>query len=240
MTANPSLSPLAGTHTRRIARTGEVIPALGLGTFLAFDVLPGHPREHLREVVKTYWDGGMRALDVSTLYGTGETTVGDFVTSLGINDQLFIANKLWTTGEYLFDESHARRSFEQSQLRLWRRSMDLMQVHSLVNVVVAVPILNAWKKEGRSRYVNVTHHENGYHDLLASWIDRGVVDFVQVNYSIFNRAAEQRVFPAALDKGVSVFVNMPLERRGCIKWSATGRCPASLGSSGQKTGRSSS
>ncbi|MGN8083273.1 aldo/keto reductase [Variovorax sp. 22077] len=207
-----SSAPPAGVLTRTIPRTGESVSALGLGTFLTFDTLPGQPRSNLREVVKTYWEGGVRVLDTSPLYGSAENTVGDFVTALDINDQLFIANKLWTTGEYLTDESHALRSLEQSQLRLWRQRFDLMQCHSLVNADAVVPLLNAWKKEGHTRLVGVTHHESGHQDLLAQWIDRGAVDFVQVNYSIFNRHAEKRVFPPAQAHGVGVLVNMAMEK----------------------------
>jgi diketogulonate reductase-like aldo/keto reductase len=205
-----SLPP--GVLTKTIARTGESVPALGLGTFLTFDALPGQPRTNLRDVVKTYWDGGARLLDTSPLYGSAENTVGDFVTSLGINDQIFMANKLWTTGEYLTDESHALRSFEQSQLRLWRQKFDLMQCHSIVNADAVIPLLNAWKKEGRTRLVGITHHESSQQDQLATWIGRGAVDFVQVNYSIFNRSAEQRVLPAAQQQGVGVLVNMAMEK----------------------------
>lgn len=212
MPAPPTSTPLPAVLTKTIARTGESVPALGLGTFLTFDALPGQPRSHLREVVKTYWDGGVRVLDTSPLYGSAENTVGDFVTALGVNDQLFMANKLWSTGEYLTDESHALRSLEQSQLRLWRQRFDLMQCHSIVNADAVVPLLNAWKKEGRTRLVGITHHESSQHDFLAAWIDRGAVDFVQVNYSIFNRHAEQRVLPAARQHGVGVLVNMAMEK----------------------------
>jgi diketogulonate reductase-like aldo/keto reductase len=209
---SPLAAPLPGTLTRKIPKTGDVLTAVGLGTFLTFDVLPGQKRDHLRQITKQYWDGGVRVLDTSPLYGTGESSVGDFITEMGINEQLFIANKIWSTGEFLADESHARRSLEQSQQRLWRQSFDLMQCHSLVNVDVAVPMMNVWKKEGRTRYVGVTHHENTYHQLLANWIDRGTVDFVQVNYSIFNRGAEEKVFPAAQNKGAGVLINMAMEK----------------------------
>ncbi len=205
--------PAAGDLiTRTIPRSGEALPALGLGTFLTFDTLPGERRDHLREVTRLYAEAGVRVIDTSPLYGTGETTVGDALIAQGLNERLFIANKLWVTGEFLADESHARRSFEQSQNRLWRRGFDLMQCHSLVNVDVVVPMLNVWKKEGRTRFVGVTHHENVYHDVLAGWIGRGNVDFVQVNHSIFNRGAEQRVLPAAADRGCGVFINMALEK----------------------------
>lgn len=198
--------------TRTIGRTNETLTALGLGTFLTFDLLPGNNRENLREVTKRYLEAGVRVVDTSPLYGTGEVSVGQFINALAAPEQLFIANKIWSTGEYLADEGHALRSFEQSQIRLWRERFDLMQCHSVVNVDVVVPMLRAWKKEGRTRYVGVTHHENDYHGVLAKWIETGNVDFVQVNYSIFNRGAEQRLLQAAADKGAGVFINMALEK----------------------------
>ena len=205
-------APLPGTITRRIGKSGELLPALGLGTFLTFDVLPGQPRDHLREVIKRYWEGGVRVVDTSPLYGSGETTVGDVAAGFGIDGQLFLANKIWSTGDFLADESHALRSFEQSQQRLWRKRLDLLQCHSLVNVDFVVPLLNAWKKEGHTRYVGITHHENDYHALLAGWIEKAPVDFVQVNYSIFNRSAEEKVLAAAHSRGIGVIINMAMEK----------------------------
>ena len=201
-----------GILTKRVERTGDVLPALGLGTFLTFDLLPGAPRSHLAEVARRYWDAGVRVLDTSPLYGSAETTVGDFVNATGNSGQLFIANKLWVTGEFLADEGHALKSLRESQLRLWRSSFDVMQCHSLVNVDVAVPLMNIWKKEGFTRLVGVTHHENDYHEVLARWVQRNVVDFVQVNYSIANRNAERTVLAAAQQRGVSVLVNMAMEK----------------------------
>jgi diketogulonate reductase-like aldo/keto reductase len=202
---------------RPIPRTGEALPAIGLGTFLTFDVIPGQPREHLQEVMRNFWAAGGRVIDTSPLYGTGEISVGAFATALGINDAMFIANKVWATGEYLADESHLRRSLELSQGRLWREQIDLMQCHSLVNVDLVVPYLHAWKKEGCIRYLGVTHFENPYMEALTSWIERGNLDFVQVNYSIFNRQAEQRLLPSAAEHGTAVLVNMPFEKARLLK-----------------------
>jgi diketogulonate reductase-like aldo/keto reductase len=201
-----------GLMTKKIPRTGEVVPAIGLGSFLTFDVLPGQPREHIREVIRRFWEGGGRVIDTSPLYGMAEINVGDFATALGINDQVFIGNKIWSTGEYLADDSHAARSLEQSRQRLWREKIDLMQCHSLVNVDVIVPLLRAWKKEGRIRYVGVTHHEPAYFGALAQWVERGDLDFVQVHYSIYARMAEELILRAAADRGTAVLVNMPLEK----------------------------
>lgn len=207
----------SGIITKKIPKTGEIVPAIGLGTYLTFDVIPGQPREFIREVMRRFWDGGGRVVDTSPLYGTGEISVGDYATALGITDRLFITNKIWSTGEFLADESHARRSLEQTMQRLWRDKIDVMQVHSLVNVDVIVPILRGWKKEGRIRYLGVTHHELPYFPALAGWVEKGDLDFVQVHYSIHTRLAEERILPAALDKGTAVLVNMPFEKARLFK-----------------------
>ena len=206
-----------GIITKKVPRTGEVVPAVGLGTYLTFDVLPGAPRDNIREVIKRFWEGGGRVLDTSPLYGTGEISVGDFALAMGITDQMFVCNKIWSTGEFLADDSHARRSFEQSQQRLWREKIDVMQVHSLVNVDQIVPVLKNWKKEGKIRYVGVTHHEFPYFGALAGHVERSDLDFVQVHYSIQARQAEERILPAAMDKGTAVLVNMPFEKARLFK-----------------------
>jgi diketogulonate reductase-like aldo/keto reductase len=206
-----------GIVTRTVPRTGEMLPAVGLGTFLTFDTLPGAPRDHLREVLRRYWEGGARVVDTSPLYGTAETTVGDFATALGIGDRVFVANKIWATGDFLADESHALRSLRLSEDRLWRGRIDLMQCHSLVNVELIVPYLRAWKKEGRIRLLGITHYESAYLEPLAGWVERGDLDFVQVNYSIFNRRAEERVLLAAADRGTAVLTSMPFEKARLFK-----------------------
>ncbi|MGO1075439.1 aldo/keto reductase [Inquilinus sp. CA228] len=206
-----------GIITRTVPRTNEALPAIGLGTFLTFDTIPGAPRDHLREVLRRTWEGGARVVDTSPLYGTAETTVGDFATALGIGDRIFVANKIWSTGDFLADESHALRSLRLSEDRLWRGRIDLMQCHSLVNVDLIVPTLRAWKKEGRIRLIGVTHFESAYLEPLAGWVERGDLDVVQVNYSIFNRRAEERVLPAAAERGTAVLTNMPFEKARLFK-----------------------
>ncbi len=210
---SPALAPgQRAVITRPTGRVQGQVPALGLGTFLTFDLLPGANREPLRQVTKTYLDAGVRVLDTSPLYGTGEVSLGAFLAERDGSGDLFISNKIWSTGDYLADESHALRSFEQSQLRLWRQRMDVMFCHSLVNVDIAVPTLNAWKREGRVRMVGISHHENAYHEIIAGLLERQPIDAVQINYSIFNRNAENRIFAVAADKGQAVFINMALEK----------------------------
>ncbi len=147
-------------------RLRESLPAIGLGTFLAFDRLPGEPREDLEAVMRQFCDAGGRVVDTSPLYGMGEVNVGDLAAKLGVNDQLFITNKIWSTGEYLGDRSHAQRSLEISLQRLWRKQMDAMLCHSLVNAGTVVPLLKEWRTAGLIKYAGVSHHEALY---FMSW-----------------------------------------------------------------------
>lgn len=198
--------------TRQIGRTGRSVTTLGLGTFLTFDLMPGDPRDRLREVVARYAAGGGGVIDTSPLYGSAEVSVGAFLSEMPETHDMFLANKIWSTGEYLGDTSHAAASLERSKLRVWRSTIDLMQCHSITNAAVVLPLMQAWKKEGHIGHVGVTHHESAYQAELTGFIDRGEVDVVQTNYSIFNRTAEERLLPAAADRGVGVFVNLPLEK----------------------------
>jgi diketogulonate reductase-like aldo/keto reductase len=197
---------------KTVPRTGEKLPAVGLGTHMTFDVKPGKPREHLKEVLNIFYDAGGRVVDTSPLYGMAEVSIGDFATALGITDKLFIANKTWVTGDWLGDDSHALKQLRQSCERLWREQTDVMQCHSLVNDAVVIPLLKAWKQDGRIRYTGASHHEPGYFNALAQWVEKGDLDFVQVRYNLRTRQAEERLLPAALDKGVAVLVNMPFEK----------------------------
>src|SRR6201996_318274 len=198
--------------TRIIPKTKEAVPAIGLGTFMTFDVEPGGKRDHLFEVTRRYWQAGGRVIDTSPLYGMAEVNVGHFASALGITDQMFVSNKVWATGDFLGDVKQGAHSLELSCERLWRDRIELMQCHSLVNVDIMVPLMKAWKKAGRIGYLGVTHYETSYFAALADWIEKGDLDFVQVHYSIHTRQAEERILPAAAAHGTAVSVNMPLEK----------------------------
>lgn len=197
---------------KTIAHSGESLPAIGMGSFMTFDVRSGQPRNTHLEVLRRFYDGGGRVVDTSPLYGNAEINVGELSSALGLSDKLFFTDKVWVTGDYLSDTSHGQRSLDQSMGRLWRDQIDVIQVHSLTNVEIMLPFLNEMKKQGRIRYVGVTHHDPRYFEPLAWWVENGPIDFVQVRYSMYSRAAEERIFPAAQRRGLGVMLNMPLEK----------------------------
>ncbi|RWE11134.1 MAG: aldo/keto reductase [Mesorhizobium sp.] len=197
---------------RPIPKTGEMIPAVGLGTFETFDIMPGEPRDNIREIIRSFHQMGGRVIDTSPLYGMSEVSVGDFVTELGIADDIFVTNKTWTTGEYLSDNSHSEAQFLRSRERLWRSRMDVQQVHSLENHDQVLHLLRQWKEEGLIRYIGATQWSAEYYDTMERLVAGGTLDFVQIAYTIHTRAAEKRLLQACADNGVAVQVNIPFEK----------------------------
>ena len=211
---SPSPRPMAdGVVYRTVPGTETSLPVVGLGTFQTFDAIPEDARAARVEVLRRFWEAGGRVVDVSPLYGLSEENIARYTINAGVSDQMFLTNKIWSTGEYLWDSSFADRSLANSMERLGRTDpIDVMQCHSLVNVETIVPILHAWKAEGLVRRVGVTHHDPSYFGPMSRWVETGDLDFVQTRYSIAERRAEERVIPAAADNGVGIMVNMPLEK----------------------------
>jgi diketogulonate reductase-like aldo/keto reductase len=194
-----------GGLERRIPRTGETLPGVGLGTWQVFDVA-GDARElgQARETVRAFVDGGGRVIDSSPMYGSSEAVTGQLAAELGVQARLFVATKVWTSGKQA-----GVRQMEDSMRKLRVERLDLMQVHNLVEVQTHLATLADWKAAGRVRYVGVTHYHAGGHPELERLVRRGDVDFVQVNYSLAEPEAAARLLGAAAEARVAVIVNRP-------------------------------
>lgn len=195
----------AAILTRSIPSTGEKLPVVGLGTWQTFDVGAGAAeRQPLREVLSRFVQLGGKVIDSSPMYGRAEAVIGDLVSELQLRDKLFLATKVWTTGEQA-----GRESMERSFQRLRARQLDLMQVHNLVDLETQLATMRAWKKEGRIRYLGITHYLDSAFPEVEKILHREPLDFLQINYSIIDRAAEERLLPLARDRGVAVLINRP-------------------------------
>ncbi len=197
--------PRPSIRTRPIPATGDEIPVIGLGTWQTFDVGRGAAaREPLAAVLRTFVAGGGRVIDSSPMYGSSEEVVGDLAAGLGVLPRLFIATKVWTTGK-----AAGIRQMEESMRKLRTARIDLMQVHNLLDAAVHLDTLAAWKREGRIRYLGVTHYTAGGQADVARLLETTPVDAIQINYSVGEREAEQRLLPLARERGVAVIVNRP-------------------------------
>ncbi len=190
---------------RAIPSSGEKIPAIGLGSWQVFDVGPDPAqRQPLEEVLSRFVALGGRVVDSSPMYGRAEQVIGDIATKLGLQASLFLATKVWTTGK---EEGSA--SMERSLAKLQTKTIDLMQVHNLVDVRTHLATLRDWKEQGRTRYLGITHYNSSAYSEVAKLLRTEKIDFLQINYSLGEREAEKEILPLAQERGVAVLINRP-------------------------------
>jgi diketogulonate reductase-like aldo/keto reductase len=198
-------SARAAMHTRIIPSSGAPLPVIGCGTWENFDTCDGEKeRAGLAEVLRALFSVGGSVIDTSPMYGHAEKMVGDLLTTSNWHDRAFVATKVWTQGR-----DAGFRQMRRSLELLQQDRIDLMQVHNLVDWRTHLATLREWKVEGRIKYLGVTHYDaRAYHEL-ESVMRSTSLDFVQINYSLDERAAEKLLLPLAMHRGIAVIVNLP-------------------------------
>ncbi len=195
----------AAILTRAIPSTKEKLPIVGLGSWQTFDIgASAAERAPLKEVLRRFVQLGGSLIDSSPMYGRAEAVIGNLTSELHLREQLFLATKVWTTGRQAGIDS-----MERSLARLRTKSLDLMQVHNLVDLETQLTTLRAWKEEGRIRYLGITHYTDNAFPEIEKILRREPLDFLQINYSIDARGADERILPLARDRGVAVLTNRP-------------------------------
>lgn len=195
--------------TRVIPSTGERLPAVGLGTWITFNIGddPGAQKQRT-EVLRTFFAAGGGMIDSSPMYGSSQAVVGHGLRELGRPAGLFAADKVWTPFK-------GEAQVEQSR-RLWGVSrFDLLQVHNLLAWETHLEMLKAMKAEGTLRYVGITTSEGRRHDEFERIMRKEPLDFVQFSYNVLDREAEARLLPLAQDRGMAVIANRPF-RQGAL------------------------
>ena len=197
----------AGIHTRPIPSTGERLPAVGMGTWLTFDVgADSWLRDERAKVLQAFFDLGGSVVDSSPMYGSSQKVLGYCLESIGGAPRLFAATKVWTPGQAL-----GVRQMQHSR-DLWGvERFDLMQVHNLVDWEAHLETLLDWKAAGRVRYIGVTTSHRRRHNELIKIIAKHPLDFIQCTYNILDREAEKRLLPLAAERGLAVIINRPFQ-----------------------------
>ena len=203
----------AKMQTRPIPSSGERLPVVGVGTWQTFNVGDdAAKRAQLAAVLQALFDAGGSMIDSSPMYGSSEEVVGDLLKAGKHRDKAFVASKVWTSGR-----EAGIAQMRKSMALMSADPIDLMQVHNLVDVKTHLATLRAWKKEGRVRYLGVTHYTPSAYAELEAVMRTETLDFVQLNYSLDDRQAEQRLLPLAAERGMAVIVNMPFGGGGLIR-----------------------
>ena len=189
--------------TRPIPSSGEAVPVIGMGTSGSFEVGDSAAaRDPLREVLRRFVAGGARLIDTAPSYGTAESVLGDLMAELGLRGQVFLATKMSSIGR-----EPGAAQFAASLAHLRTDKVDLLQVHNLRDWRTQLALARDLKAEGKVRYVGLTHYVDSAHEQLAIAMRESKPDFIQINYSPTQRAAEKTLFPLARDLGIAVLAN---------------------------------
>jgi aryl-alcohol dehydrogenase-like predicted oxidoreductase len=195
--------------TKPIPPTGERLPVIGLGTN-NYNVTSAEDLALRREVLRRMAELGGKVVDTAPAYGRSEIVLGDLMAELGNRDRFFLATKVIAPDG---DLARGRAMLEDSFRRLRTQRIDLMQVHNLDGVDALMPALREMKDAKRIRYVGVTTSNDEQYPQMIEAMRRHALDFIQVDYSIDNRAAAAQILPLAQARSLAVLVNMPFGGR---------------------------
>ena len=191
--------------TRKVPSSGEAVPVIGMGSSNTFDAGPAAAElDPLRDVLRALVAGGASVIDTSPMYGRSETVLGDLIADLGLRPRLWLATKVWTRGR----EAGAAQIAE-SMRRLRTDKLELLQIHNLLDWREHLPTVRSLERAGKVRYSGITHYRADAHAELERVLTEERFDWLQVNYSLAEPAADARLLPFCRDKGIAVMANRP-------------------------------
>jgi aryl-alcohol dehydrogenase-like predicted oxidoreductase len=195
---------------KKIPSSGELIPVIGLGTARRYEEIKTEAEKiPLRETIREFKELGGKVIDTSPSYGTAEAVVGEIVEGLKNREGLFLATKVSLRN---LGREAGIEQIEQSFKKLRTNRIDLIAVHNLRDTRTQLRTLREMKQAGRIRYVGITtSFENQYQEFEQT-IKNETLDFIQVDYALDNRNADERIIPLAGDRGMAVMINLPFGR----------------------------
>ncbi len=205
----PRPPPSGPLMSKAVPSTGERLAAIGVGTN---NYSPTTPEERAarREVLAGLTSAGASVIDTAPAYRQSEEVIGELLAEIGNRKQAFIATKV-TAPEGSLEKGAAM--LEESFRRLKTDVLDLVQIHSLNGVDVLFPHLFEQKAKRRIRYVGITTSSGNQHAAMMDVMKSQPIDFIQVDYSLGNRAAAEAVLPLAQEKKIGVLINLPFGGR---------------------------
>ncbi len=201
---------------------------IGLGSSKVVQEIATKGQEPLAGVLRTLVAHGGRVVDTWPRNADNDAGFGRVIGEPDLRDKLFVTTKIDQVGKEV-----GIAQFRQTQRLYGREKLDLVQIFSLTDLDTHWPSLKEWKAAGHARYIGVTVAEANLYERLEQFLGREKPDFIQVNYSITERGAEERLLPLAADRGLAVLINRPfmngayfdrLEGQPLPPWAAEFEC----------------
>jgi aryl-alcohol dehydrogenase-like predicted oxidoreductase len=195
--------------TKPIPSTGERLPVIGLGTN-AYSANSAEQMAPLREVLEHMPKAGGTLIDTARVYGRSEAVIGELLEALGSRAQMFIATKTPMFGDFSNPQAVLDVSFNALRVK----TIDLIQIHMMAGLTQLMPVFESNKAAKRVRYIGISTSEDNQYDAIMAAMRQYPLDFIQVDYSLGNRNAAERVLALAQERRMGVLVNVPFGGRG--------------------------
>ena len=211
---------------RRIPSTGEALPVIGLGSSKPVAEISANGTDPIAAILRSLVEHGGRVVDTWPRNAANDAALGRVINLPDLHEKLFVTTKVSVAGPTGIAQ------LEESLRSYGRKTIDLAQVFSMVDIDAHWPRLKEWKAAGRARYIGVTVAEYGLYDALEKFLRREQPDFVQMNYSITERRAEERLLPLAQERGMAVLINRPFMNGDYFKRLSSKPLPGWAGEAG--------
>jgi aryl-alcohol dehydrogenase-like predicted oxidoreductase len=191
-----------------IPASGELIPAIGMGTNSYGVGTSEEERAPLRDTMARFVELGGKVMDTAMVYGTSEAVIGDLAQGLNIRDRLFFATKTDIRGQ-----NGGAAGLQNALTRMKTDMIDAMLVHNLANVDGELPVMREWQQQGKFRYIGASISTPNQFEQMEQFMRNNDVEIAQFNYSLGDRLAAERLLPTAADRGIAVMINVPFGGR---------------------------
>ena len=183
-------------HSRPIPGTGEELPMVGLGNSR---VCQEGNLEATRELLELFMSYGGSYVDT---LGPSRFTVASVMQAHSLQSRLFLGTYLGTVQYDAMVEELERVLKAQG-----KEMLDLVLTYDFSEILAEPERYLRLREAGLTRYLGVARHKLEFHEPMMQLMEMGVVDFVQVNYSLLEPEAGDTVLPMAQEKGVAILVN---------------------------------
>ncbi len=190
-----------------IPSSGELLGVIGTGTGRVYSEDPAGGGDVPKTLLKTFIEAGGNFIDIKN---TAEKNIVCWLKEIGLYDKMFMGSSVGNR-HFITGPNQATEEMQESLNIQGRKSLDLVQARNMVDLENRWPIMRAWKDAGKVRHLGVTITMSEEQTKLAAFMKKERPDFISINYSPLETAAEERLLPMATDLGIATLINRPFQ-----------------------------